>query len=434
MIGKIKFRTAASIFLVFILVFSLFTYADAKTADKKTVDVKTTNTKITDVKTKDAKTSDAETKDAKTSDAETKDEKATDEEKADAETKEVCEPTSAVVMLTGDLMCKGSQQTAAYDGKTYDFSPEFKYLTDIFAKSDILIGNLETQISKSYPLSRDVSRVMNKPFLNAPVEWVKCLKEVGYDVLITANNHACDCGKTGLTETIKALDKTGIRHTGTFKSAKEPRYIILEANNIKVGVLAYTSIYNRNDKLLSEKEQDYMLNTPKASRVKKDVKAARKAGAEFIIAYSHAGAEYVLEPNDNQNEAINALAGAGVDYIINTHSHCLQPYKVVESKANSGETPVWYSLGNFSTSIDREYGLSRESVIVSITLNKDETGKVTLASEGYYPTYQVDEFKGDKYVIIPEILKLKPEGWDWQGHFRNIVKTVGAPENVVIYR
>ena len=128
-------------------------------------------------------------------------------------------------MLTGDLMCQPMQQLAACNGSTYDFKPTFQYVEKIFDTADsCYIGNLETLVSKSLPLSEDMSSLQTKPHLNAPEEFLDALEYAGFDGFITANNHDCDGGETGLVETLDALDAAlKIPHTGTFKDENEQR-------------------------------------------------------------------------------------------------------------------------------------------------------------------------------------------------------------------
>ena len=160
-------------------------------------------------------------------------------------------PTDKItVMLTGDLMCQRSQQLKAFDGTSYDFKPTFRYVKKIFDEADIVIGNLETLVSESLPLSKDMNLLQGKPYLNAPNEWLDALEYAGFDGLIMANNHACDGGKTGIIETLEELDRRGIPHTGLYRSKQEKRYFTLERNGIKIGILSYAAYYNLKDKIL----------------------------------------------------------------------------------------------------------------------------------------------------------------------------------------
>ena len=318
--------------------------------------------------------------------------------KDSAEAQGAAEPARLRLMLTGDLMCQPMQQLKAFDGKEFYFTPTFKYVKQIFDEGDIVIGNLETLVSKSLPLSKDVNRIQNKPYLNAPVEWLDALKYAGFDGFITANNHACDGGKTGITETLDALDSYGFSHTGTFRSKDEKRYFTMEQNGITIGVISYAAYYNLKDKFLTQEEQSYMLNRPIQAAMNADVEALRKEGAEYIIAYNHSGTEYSQVPAARQERYGLMLAQAGVDYIIGSHPHVLQPYEPI--RYNALKIPYIYSMGNFTTSMLSP--ITKETLILSLTLEKNAEGEVYLAEQKYYPCYMLDEYEKEPFVLIPE--------------------------------
>ena len=322
---------------------------------------------------------------------------ATEAQEQEEDSEEV-EPARLTVMLTGDLMCQPLQQLKAFDGQKYDFTPTFKYVKQIFDEGDIVIGNLETLISKSLPLSKDINRVQNKPYLNAPTEWLDALKYAGFDGFITANNHACDGGKIGITETLDALDSYGFAHTGTFRSKDEKRYFTMEQNGIKIGVISYAAYYNLKDKFLTAEEQSYMLNRPVQAAMNADVEALRKEGAEYIIAYNHSGTEYSQVPAARQERYGLMLTQAGVDYIIGSHPHVLQAYEPI--RYNDLKIPYIYSMGNFTSAMLDP--ITKETLILSLTLEKDEDGKVRLAEQKYYPCYMLDEYEKEPFVLIPE--------------------------------
>lgn len=339
---------------------------------------------------------------------------------------------SATIMLTGDLMCHPVQQYAAFDGKNYDFTPTFQYVKQIFDKADLVVGNLETLVSKSNPLSKDINYLQTRPYLNAPESFLDALAYAGFDVLVTANNHACDGGETGIRETLKALDAHGLAHTGTFRGQKEKRYVLANAGDIKVGILAYATYFNQKEQFLSEKKQSYMLNRPSDKRLKADVKALRQAGAEYIIAYNHCGKEYSQVPAARQKRYAKMFADAGVDHIISSHPHVLQPYGTV--KRNGKSYPVMYSMGNFVSGMARP--VTKETIILSLTLQREEDGTVSLQKQKYYPCYLLDfDFDGDDaFVLLPQDPRYNGGFWEkapseltkeLRTHFAHIRKVVG---------
>ena len=305
---------------------------------------------------------------------------------------------TVTVMLTGDLMCQRIQQLRAFDGTSYNFKPTFKYVKNIFDKADIVVGNLETLVSKSLPLSKDMSRLQNKPYLNAPEEWLDALEYAGFDGFIMANNHACDGGKTGIVETLEELDSRSIPHTGLFADKNSKRYFIIEENGIKVGVISYAAYYNLKDKFLTAEDQDIMLNRPVQDKMNSDVQALREEGAEYIIAYNHSGTEYSQVPAPRQKRYGIMLVQAGVDYIVGSHPHVLQPYRPLLYQDTV--TPYIYSMGNFTSAMIAPE--TKETIILSLTLKRNNSGEVMLAEQVYYPCYMLDEYEKEPFVLIPE--------------------------------
>ena len=302
------------------------------------------------------------------------------------------------LMFTGDLMCQPSQQTAAFNGKTYNFAPTFKYVKNIFDNADFVVGNLETLISKSLPLSKDMQRLQSKPFLNGPEAYLDALEYAGFDAFIMANNHGCDGGELGITETLDALDEREIPHTGLFRNSTEKRYLILEQNGIKVGILSYATYFNKKEKFISEGKRESMINRTTQAKINADVKALKAEGADFIIAYNHCGTEYSQEPAARQETYGIMFAIAGVNYIIGSHPHVLQPFDLI--RYNDLKVPYIYSMGNFASSMIDP--ITKETIVLSLTLKKTESGEVVIADQEYYPCYILDEYEGNPFVIMPE--------------------------------
>ena len=85
-----------------------------------------------------------------------------------------------------------------------------------------------------------------------------------------------------------------------------------------------------------------------------EAKKLREAGADAIIAYMHWGREYRREANDEQRAITERLLAAGVDVILGSHPHVVQPAGMREVTLADGtkhEALVAYSLGNFFSSL-----------------------------------------------------------------------------------
>ena len=110
------------------------------------------------------------------------------------------------------------------------------------------------------------------------------------------------------------------------------------------------------------------------------------------------GTEYSQEPAARQETYGVMFAIAGVDYIIGSHPHVLQPFDFI--RYNDLKVPYIYSMGNFvSSMIDP---ITKETIILSLTLKKNDSGDVVLAGQEYYPCYMLDEYQGESFVLMPE--------------------------------
>lgn len=128
-----------------------------------------------------------------------------------SQTENTIKPENTTINITaiGDIMCQNTQYKDAYDSSndTYDFSYVFSEIKSRFEDSDLTIGNLETT------LAGEERKYSGYPTFNTPEQLAKNLKDLGIDVLSTANNHSLDKGYDGLVSTLKFLDEQNISHT-----------------------------------------------------------------------------------------------------------------------------------------------------------------------------------------------------------------------------
>ena len=265
---------------------------------------------------------------------------------------------------------------------TWNFSDSFVYAREILRRGDLVIGNLETMVSQSSPLGMQIHRLEDKPYLNAPASYLDALKYAGYDLLTMANNHNVDTGLRGIYETLRNVDDWGFMHTGLFSSESDDRYIIVEVNGIRIGMVSYSAFYNDKDSNLTESGQDVLLNRYASDKAKADIRAARKAGAEFVIAFIHWGAENTHDTTWNQEQYARTLARAGADYIVGSHPHALQRYDIIETSGGR-EVPVIYSMGNFLSNMQRD--INNDTIILQLNLQREKSGDVVVESHRIYP-------------------------------------------------
>lgn len=309
-------------------------------------------------------------------------------------------PVHATLMFVGDLMCLSSQQRGAKQqagGSGYDFSPSFAYVREVFNNADCVIGNLETSLSHSWPYATEQRNIGGMPNCNGPKQYLGALKFAGFDALVLANNHCCDAGVQGIIETTQAVEEYGFPYTGLFREKDAQRFVILDVKGIKVGLLSYAEFYNSKDKAVREAGCEYMINTYSKERIAEDIAAARAAGAELIVAYNHWGAEHTHQPTPKVVTHAQEMADAGVDIIIGSHSHAVQPV-VWLTAADGRQVLCAYSMGNFVSSMGRS--TANDTFIAEFGIVR-EGGSVRVESEKYHPCRVFPQLKGYWYVVVP---------------------------------
>ncbi len=305
--------------------------------------------------------------------------------------------------LTGDLMCLAGQQYAAEcaDG-THDFSGSFSLIQEHLHSCDFAVGNLETLLADSLPYTTELKEVAKGcPNCNAPSDYLTAIKNAGFTTLVTSNNHSLDGGLTGIDETLQQLDAHGLTHIGTYTAAEDgtplsERFLILEKNGIKVGLVAFTELVNLRDSMpVSELEQ--VISCYSSSFAKEVISAARDAGAEYIIAYNHWGSENTHDVRGYQRDHAQALADAGADLIVGSHSHCLQEFANITS-ADGRTVPCFYSLGNLVSSMTRD--INNDTILLTVTLTKEKE-VINLTSTSITPCHVFGYLDGSSHVIVP---------------------------------
>ena len=292
--------------------------------------------------------------------------------------------------VTGDVLCHNTQYFDAYEasGDTYDFSYVFENIKKYFDNSDIAIGTIETSFA-----GKEIG-YSNYPTFNSPAELARDLKELGYDVMATASNHCLDKGYNGLVKTLETLDNVGIEHMGTYSSEEASKEILTkEVKGIKMAFLNYT--YGTNG-IPIPTGKEYSVNLIDKEKIKSDIEKAKNEGSELICVNMHWGEEYRQTPTKEQEELADFLFENGVDLILGSHTHCLEPMEKRTVTLEEGTTKdgfVVYSLGNFMSGQNADY--TRQSVILDIQITKHgEDGKFSIDSVKYTPIYMYNIYNG----------------------------------------
>lgn len=317
------------------------------------------------------------------------------------DSREESEGTEVSIVMAGDLMCGHRQQRSALVDGSYNFSRSFRRVAPILKESDLAIANLEVMSSPTYPYTGNSTYVDDRPHLNAPYAYLRAVRWAGFDVAMNAQNHMYDTGVKGIFESLDALNRAQLLHGGMYASAEEPRYLLIEVKGIRLGLVAYLDPARQKMKQANFTDEgvDATSSHFDEDRIRRDISAARAAGAEFVLAYCHWGREYTHRVTMAQKRYAAMVANAGADYIFGSHSHCLQPYARITT-TDGRVVPVVYSGGNFLSDMRRDQPITRDSIIASLTLDRNESGEVVITGEGYIPCRIVVRRSMRGYVTV----------------------------------
>lgn len=340
-----------------------------------------------------------------------------DESKKDNSTipvfNEKVETYEASILAAGDVMVHTPQLQTQYDSATnsYNFDNNFKYVKKYIEKADYSLANLETILA-----GNDVYPYSSYPMFNSPDELADALKNAGFDLLSTINNHSFDKSDLGVNRTLSTLKEKGFDTVGTRENANDDEYIIKDINNIKVGITSYSygDVKDNNKYLngikISEECEDKMnifdsLNVDKAfETITSTTNKMKDTDMQVVIV--HWGIEYARNETYFQKQLAQKLCDAGVDIIIGSHPHVVEPVETITSSDGKSETLVVYSLGNYISNQRRETvgAYSEDGLMVNIDISKksnEEEAKVEKVT--CIPTWvnkYSDGYK-DIYEIIP---------------------------------
>ena len=303
---------------------------------------------------------------------------------------------TAELCFVGDLMCHSTQFNYAKVGvDTFDFTGVYREVKQYLSSADLTVGNLETVIA-----GKDEG-YSGYPYFNAPDDYIYALNDAGFDLLITANNHALDQGWEGVKRTIEVIDENKIHLTGTYLSQEDRDSLrIFQINSIKIAILAYSE--NTNG-LPIPKGKDFVINLIDEEVIKRDITKAREKGVDIVLVHLHYGPEYNREPSDYQKQIIQKIIELGADIIIGGHPHVVQPvdfFITKNTKLDSGF--VAYSMGNFIS--NQRWRYSDAGVILNIEISKNIISDSIYISEvSYLPTwvFRGQTERGREYIILP---------------------------------
>ena len=311
------------------------------------------------------------------------------------------EPTVATLAVCGDAMSHMPLTNDAWNGEknAYDYVRIMSAVQPIVSGADYAVVNLETTLAGGPPYS-------GYPCFNSPDDLAYGLKEIGFDLCLTANNHSLDKGFSGLSRTLDVLDEVGLAHVGTSRTQEEYDYNIALADvgGISVAFLGYTygtngiPVHKDHPYSINLFNTDYLTNLSAldTEKLSADLAAAEALNPDLIAVMIHWGVEYKTTENSYQDKIADFLFEHGADIVLGGHSHVLQPMGLRTISDGDGESHqgfVCYSLGNFISS--QNYELTDTTVALELELTRNnETGKTEVTGYSYSPMFMLDREEG----------------------------------------
>ena len=265
------------------------------------------------------------------------------------------------ITFAGDLILLEDQVKRAYNGNGYDFSDVFEYAAPYISSADLAVGVFEGPAAgpeAGYTSSNfDDGKAL---VLNFPDEFASAVKDAGFDLVTTANNHLLDKGETGALRTIGVLDRIGLDHTGSYQNQADKeknRVKLIECQGIRFAVLSYTYGSNGIDNsVLTDGAYAYLTSVISGTEgeqfeklkqsVEQDFQAAKALSPDFIMVLPHIGTQFSNEADAEQETWFEIFKENGADIILGDHPHVVEPVQI--ETRNEKTVFSAYCPGNFA--------------------------------------------------------------------------------------
>ena len=241
-------------------------------------------------------------------------------------------------------------------------------------------------------------------------------------MLLTGNNHCYDYGTAGLLRTLDVIREQGLQSLGTFASTQEPRHVIHSIDGIQVGMTCYTfaeldegGVVTLGGKTADAAAEglinafDYDNLSRFYTEIEGEIAAMEAGGAELIVLYIHWGEEYSPVVSDTQRTIAQSLCDLGVDVIVGSHPHVVQPLELLTSSADpTHKTICLYSTGSFlgnlrADTVGMAAGYSEDGALLKLTIAKYSDGSVRVSDIHILPTWILVQGEGETrdFFILP---------------------------------
>lgn len=308
------------------------------------------------------------------------------------ETVEKVKTSKVSLVMVGDALLHSSVYKDAYKDGVYDFSSQLELIKPVVQNYDLAFYNQETVLGGTEIGLSDY------PTFNSPQDFGDNMLDMGFNIVNLATNHTMDRGEKAIMKSCEYWDSKDVLSVGSYCSKEDSEKIeIKEKNGIKYAMLSYT--YGTNGIPVPE-GKEYLVNIYSDEKAKSDIESIRDK-VDLLLVSMHWGVEYTSEPTSEQKREAEYLASLGVDIIIGTHPHVIQPVTYIDN------TLVIYSLGNFISAQDtsNDYNSIVELMssvdIVKETKGKESTIKLENLNNELLYNYYTKGSKWYNFKVVP---------------------------------
>jgi poly-gamma-glutamate capsule biosynthesis protein CapA/YwtB (metallophosphatase superfamily) len=214
-------------------------------------------------------------------------------------------------------------------------------VSQLLGGADLRMVNLETAVTNAAACPQRQS----KPYIFvAPATAITALKDASVTVAAEANDHAVDCGTTGLTQNLAIASAAnfplvGVGHNDT--EAFAPYRVTI--NGQRIAVIAATQVIASNlvSTWTATSSQPGVASALDPTELVHAVQQARRT-SDTVVVYLHWGTEVQTCPNTQQEPLAQQLVNAGADIVIGSNAH------VLLGGGYLGSAYIDYGLGNFA--------------------------------------------------------------------------------------
>ena len=229
--------------------------------------------------------------------------------------------SAARLIFGGDVMLGRSCAAKIQNG-----TDPFEGISSLVRQASFAAANLECTIS-------NLGWATNRYAFRAPAQSAELLRRAGFDAMGVANNHALDFGTVALHDSTAHLLREEIEAVGVetpTRKACDPSFFSL-SDGKRIALLAISDVDPTPNSQIAAASVRAKLG-PAITKA--------RSHANLVICLVHWGIENSEKITDEQRELARWLIDRGVDLVVGSHPHCVQPLDFYHG------CPIAYSLGN----------------------------------------------------------------------------------------